>query len=918
MERVEEKKLDFKDTIFLPKTDFPMKANLAQKELEILEFWEKNSIYEKVLKERKEVFTVHDGPPYANGHIHLGHALNKVIKDITVKHALLSGKKAEFVPGWDCHGLPIEKEVEKKIGRDKPPVEIRKESRKYAQHFIEVQKNEFKRLGVFATYTKPYITMSPDYEAMIVRSINEIWKKGRIYSDQKPVFWCPVCITALAEAEVEYKIKKSPSIYVLFPAKFKKIGSSDTEFEKLFALVWTTTPWTIPGNFALAFHPSIKYVIAKKKDEKYIIVAEKLANILGEYEKVDTVVGSEFEGKVFSHPIFGRDSVGVIGDFVSEEEGTGIVHIAPGHGKEDYEVGKKYSLPVQSVLDEFGRGNQNSIKYNGIFYEEMNRKVIEDLKEKGFLFQEGEYEHSYPHCWRCKKPVVFRATRQWFIKVEDIRQDLIEQAKKVKWIPDWGITRMESTLASKPDWCISRQRAWGVPIPYFVCKNCGEYIWSEYAAEKIAEFTLEGEPDAWWEKDIKNFIPEDFRCFKCGSSEFEKGKDVLDVWIDSGLSFKYMKNKENFSFPADVYIEGTDQHRGWFQSSLTLSFLLEGIAPYKKVFTHGFILDEFKRKMSKSLGNVISPEDIIKEDGAEIVRLWAVFSDPTEDVKISERILSDVKDMYRKIRNTIRFMLGVLGDNPDSVPSKIFPQDIYFLSKLRGFEKEVLNYYDQMEYHKAARKIHNFADNVLSALYLDIIKDTIYCDSKDNPRRLSAQYTVFLALKSIIALSAPILSFLAEEAYFHMPEVFGFRKFESVFFETYDRMLLSKSNIIFEDEEKINKFFSEVEKIRKEFLEVIDKMRKAKEVGNSLEIELRISVPPFDFCSEEEMKQILEEFFIVSCVRFSVGEPKLIEVKKYENAKKCPRCWKYFEGENEICKRCESIIRYGNSTTMNI
>jgi isoleucyl-tRNA synthetase len=357
-----------------------------------------------------------------------------------------------------------------------------------------------------------------------------------------------------------------------------------------------------------------------------------------------------------------------------------------------------------------------------------------------------------------------------------------------------------------------------------------------------------------------------------------------------------------------VYIEGTDQHRGWFQSSLTLSFLLEGVAPYKKVFTHGFILDEFKRKMSKSLGNVISPEDIIKEDGAEIVRLWSVFSDPTEDVKISERILSDVKDMYRKIRNTIRFMLGVLGDNPDSVPSKIFPQDIYFLSKLREFEEEVLNYYDQMEFHRAARRIHNFADNVLSALYLDIIKDTIYCDSKDNPRRLSAQYTVFLALKSIVALSSPILSFLAEEAYFHMPEVFGFRKFESVFFETYDRMLLSKSKIIFENEEKINKFFSEVEKIRKEFLEVIDKMRKAKEVGNSLEIELKISVPPFNFCSEEEMKQILEEFFIVSCVRFSVGEPKLIEVKKYENAKKCPRCWKYFEGENEICKRCENVI----------
>ncbi len=905
--------MDYKQTIFLPKTSFPMKANLNELEPKIIEFWESKKIYERALSMKKEIFTVHDGPPYANGHIHLGHALNKVIKDITVKFSLLDGKKAVFIPGWDCHGLPIEKEVEKKLGKGKDTAEIRRESRKYAEYFVNIQMNEFKRLGVFAMWQKPYITMSPDYETVIVDSINEIWKKGRIYSYEKPVFWCPQCVTALAEAEVEYKTKKSPSIYVEFPAKFDELDGM--KIKNMRAIVWTTTPWTIPGNFALAFHPSIDYVVVRK-GEKHFIVAKKLVKVVGECEVIHETKGTTFEGKIFSHPIFPRDSIGVLADFVSDEEGTGIVHIAPGHGEEDFSVGRKYQLSVTSVLDEIGKGNEHS-GYEGIFYEEMNSLVVNDLKERGFLLSaEGWYEHSYPHCWRCKKPVVFRATRQWFIKVEDIKNKFLNEVKKVEWIPEWGNIRMESTLASRPDWCISRQRAWGVPIPFVVCKNCGEYIWSEFASNKIKEDIMRGEPDSWWEKDVSYFLPEGISCPKCGGKEFRKGSDILDVWIDSGLSFRYMKENrsEEFSFPAHLYIEGTDQHRGWFQSSLILSFLLEGRAPYKSVFTHGFILDEFKRKMSKSLGNVVSPEDIVKENGAEVVRIWSVFSDPTEDVKVSEKILSEVVDIYRKIRNTVRFMLGVLGDNPVVEPQKLHPLDIYILTELRDLEIDVIKNYRKMMYHKVLRGLYSFADRTLSALYLDIIKDTIYCDSKKSPRRKSTQYTVFRILLSFLILSAPILSFLAEEAYSHLPEVFGYKKKESVFFEEFQNILIS-SNMKFDNEEKIKKFFSMAENIREKINEISDIMKKNGKIRSSLELRVKVKFPHM----LDNTPSLLEEFFIVSHVDVdNSDEPALISVEKFEGAKKCPRCWKYFEMIErtmkfpDLCPRCEDVLSEQN------
>ena len=925
-------KKDYKDTIFLPKTSFPMKANLPSTEPKILEFWEKEKIYKKVLSEKvgSKNFTLHDGPPYANGHIHLGHALNKVIKDITVKFHLLKGEYAEFVPGWDCHGLPIEKEVEKKIGRDKHPAEIRRKSREYARKFVEIQKEEFKRLGVFATWETPYITMSPEYESMILHSINEVWRKGRIYSFEKPVFWCPHCITALAEAEVEYKNKKSPSIFVAFPSKDGEINGN--RFENLHAVIWTTTPWTIPGNFALAFKPDITYVVVKKGEKNFIVAKSlyerKIKEIFGEdSEVVGEFPGDVFDRKAFIHPIFGRESTGVLADFVSEEEGTGIVHIAPGHGAEDFEVGLKYKLPVVSVLDEFGKGNENSIKYKGMFYEEINSAVSQDIKEAGLLLYEGKYEHSYPHCWRCKKPIVFRATRQWFIKVDDIKGEIIDEVREVKWIPSWGKTRMESTLTARPDWCISRQRSWGVPIPFVICKNCGEYLWSEKVSEQIQKDIESGEPDSWWEKPVDHFLPTDTTCPKCGGNEFEKGKDVLDVWIDSGFSFRYVKEREGLKFPADLYVEGTDQHRGWFQSSLILSVLLEGKAPYKAVFTHGFILDEMRRKMSKSLGNVISPEDIIKENGAEIVRLWSVFSDPSEDVKISEKILAEVKDIYKKIRNTIRFMLGVTSSEGAMSETwkdikegkvKIFPQDIYFLIKLEELERNVIRSYENMEYHKVARLLHTFADRTLSGLYLDMIKDTIYCDFPDSERRKSAVRTVYLILRSYITLISPILSFLSEEAYSHMNEMLGFRKKKSVFFEMFKDNLISELGInkIYEErKDEIVSIFTSAERLREEIYTHIDAMRKRKEIGSSLEVKVKVGFPHhIEIGGEDRTAEVLEEFFIISEVEVSPGsEAKLVSISRYDEGKKCPRCWKYSEEigrakHKELCSRCSDVM----------
>ncbi|MCS7213536.1 MAG: isoleucine--tRNA ligase [Candidatus Calescibacterium sp.] len=904
---------DYKSTIFLPKTEFQMKANLPSTEPAFIEFWQNEKIFEKTQKEqRDQVFFLHDGPPYANGKIHLGHALNKIIKDITVKFNILDGKKVFFVPGWDCHGLPIEKEVEKKYGKNISPTEIRELSRKYAQEFIEIQKKDFIRLGVFGSWDKPYITMSPDYEALIVSAINEIWKKGKIYDHFKPVFWCPHCVTALAEAEVEYKDKTSPSIYVLFPAKFSELKGK--KFDNLFALVWTTTPWTIPGNFALAFGSSIKYVVAKR-DSQNFIVAEKLKDALGECEIVLELNGQEFEGKVFSHPIFHRDSVGVIADFVSEEEGTGIVHIAPGHGDEDFSVGIKYNIPVVSVLDEFGKGTRDSMKYEGLFYEKINESVVEDLRSSGLLFKAGKYQHSYPHCWRCKNPIVFRATKQWFIKVSDIKEDLIREIEKVNWIPPEGKRRISSAVLSRPDWCISRQRFWGCPIPYVKCKSCSEYIWSDFVAQRIIKDTLDGDGSSWWRKPVYEFLPEGFKCSRCGGTEFEKGKDILDVWIDSGLSFLYASDVLKISDVADIYIEGTDQHRGWFQSSLILSYLLQGKAPYRSVFTHGFILDEFKRKMSKSLGNVVSPEDIIKEDGAEIVRIWSVYSDPSEDVKISEKILSEVKDIYRKVRNTIRFMLGVLGDNPQEKPKVFNEIDRYILFSTSEFEKEVLEDYKHMQYHKIVRRIHSFCDRTLSRIYLDVIKDTIYCDSKTSERRKGAQYAVFLILRSLIILISPIFSFLAEEAYQKIPEVFGFKKKKSVFLERFENNLvssvLSKNEL---DITGISEFFKYSLEIREKINEIADSMRKSGKVGSSLELKAKVFVPPDLTRNIENQEKILEELFIISKVEIfseKFDTDKSFVLEKYEDAVKCPRCWKYHEQKNnkdQLCKRCLEFV----------
>lgn len=881
---------DYKQTLLLPKTNFPMKANLAEREKEILKFWEEKEIYKNALEGKSKIYTLHDGPPYANGPIHLGHALNKIIKDITVKYRILAGYKARFIPGWDCHGLPIEHEVEKMIGRDNP-TKIRRECRKHAERFIEVQRKEFKKLGIFGEWDNPYITMSKEYEAKTLEALLILNEKGLIYRSLRPVFWCSNCRTALAEAEVEYRSKKSASIFVAFPQ------------DDLSALIWTTTPWTIPGNFALCVNPEIEYVVIETEIGKFLVSKGSLKRLPISGKVIRELKGENLEGMKFKHPFYPRESPVTLGNFVSEEEGTGIVHIAPGHGEEDWLVGLKLSIPIISVVDEEGRMTKDTGFLKGLDHETASNEVVKTLREKGLLLGEGEFEHSYPHCWRCKKPIIFRATAQWFIKIDELREKVLEEIEKVKWYPEWAKTRMYLTLKSRPDWCISRQRNWGVPIPYVICKRCGEATLSNDVIRKTADAVRKIGVEAWWEMSLNSFLPEGFLCPNCGAKDFDKGKDILDVWIDSGISFWAVLGEDDLNKPADLYVEGTDQHRGWFQSSMIMGCALEGKAPYKAVLTHGFILDQFRRKMSKSLGNVISPEDIVSEYGAEIIRLWVVYEDPREDVKISEDILKEVVDIYRKIRNTIRFMLGNIEDFKDPLPDeKLLPQDAYILKKFYDLMDEVRAEYENARYHIVMRKIYLFCDKELSSFYLDIVKDRLYCEAKHSEKRISCQTVILRIVKGLIVALSPILSFTSEEAYKFVGEK------ESTFLESFP-----KGEIKREDMDKILKLFEFTLRMRSEVLKKIEVMRKEKIVGNSLEAAVSIKIPTFDF---EEWKISPEDFFkevfIVSKVSVEEGEgtPEIFKAP----GNKCQRCWTYSEkvGENlkypDLCPRCFKVM----------
>ncbi len=742
--------MDYRATLNLPQTKFKMKANLAQKEPEYLKRWEKEGLYKQLQNSsgNKPLFVLHDGPPYANGHIHLGTAFNKILKDIILKSRRMAGFNAPYIPGWDCHGLPIEHNVDKELGEKKnsiPKLAKRGACRKYAEKWIKSQKAEFKRLGVLGDWDKPYLTMTFDYEASIAREFNRFLLSGSVVRNKKPVYWCSTCTTALAEAEVEYHDHRSPSIYVKFPVR-EDISDVDPALagDKVFVVIWTTTPWTLPANLAVALHPDFDYAAVEVAGETWILAKELVEKVMAEAGIEDFAVKSTFsatglEKRNCRHPFMDRDSLIVLADYVTTDAGTGCVHTAPGHGTDDYHTGLRYGLDILSPLDNQGIYTAEAGPYAGLRVPEVNGKIIEDLEASGMLVQQAAIEHSYPHCWRCKKPVMYRATPQWFISMEknDLRTKSLAEIEKVTWTPSWGMQRIYSMVEGRPDWCLSRQRSWGVPITVISCNDCGEIVRSEELVAKIDELFKKEGADAWFRHDIATFLGEGATCPSCGSASLNKEEDILDVWFDSGVSHAAVcEQRQELRSPADLYLEGSDQHRGWFQSALLTSVGTRERAPFHGVLTHGYVVDGEGKKMSKSVGNVVAPGEVIEKYGAEILRLWVSSEDYRDDVKVSDEILRQVSDAYRKIRNTIRYMLGNLYDfdpSRNTVAASDLPElDRWALGKYEELKRRVLAGYDKYEFHTIYHGLNYFCGTTMSAFYLDIIKDRLYTSGTDS------------------------------------------------------------------------------------------------------------------------------------------------------------------------------------------
>jgi len=906
-----------------------MRGNLPKREPETLKFWEEVDIYGKLLKEHEcdDLFVLHDGPPYANGHIHIGHALNKILKDIVVKSKFLQGYRAPFVPGWDCHGLPIERAVFKQIKKRKDevdPLKVRRLCREYAQKWVSTQREEFIRLGVFGDWKNPYITMDPKYQADIVRELGKFYEKGLVYRAKKPVYWCPSCVTALAEAEIEYFDETSPSIYVAFEVEDSKGRLPDNSY----LVIWTTTPWTLPANVAVAVNPELKYAVLKSSGKNFI-VAENLVEDFKEKtgiegEVVKVLSGRELEGVTYKHPFLDRKGKVVLADYVASDTGTGLVHIAPGHGEEDYQVGLKYGLPVLVPVDDYGRFNEEAPSWlRGEKIWDANRLIIDRLKESSHLLYSGKITHSYPHCWRCKGKVIFRATPQWFIAMDrgrpSLREIALSEIERVRWIPEWGRVRIRNMVEGRPDWCISRQRIWGVPIVAFYCEKCGEVIYSKEIADRVADIFEERSADAWYELSPEELLPEGFKCPKCGGDKFRKETDILDVWFDSGSSHAaVLERRAELSWPADLYLEGSDQHRGWFQASLLESCGTRGRAPYRAVLTHGFTLDEKGRKMSKSVGNVVSPLDVVKRYGAEILRLWVASENFTEDVRISDNILKKVSEVYKKIRNTLRFMIGNLYD---FTPEKALPYeelreiDRWALNRFYQLRDEIIENYNDYKFNRIFRRIYEYCSVELSSIYLDISKDTLYCEHPESKKRRSSQTAIYRILYGLTTLIAPILSFTAEEVYRLIP---GADK-ESVFLDEFppacddlDAEILDRWNRLIEVKGAVNRA---LERIRKEGL-----------ISHSLEASVDIYAGgelysllkeyeeelPFIFITSQASVKPLDEAPSSSIVDEELG---IRLVAKRATGEKCQRCWIYSpsvgkDGEYpDVCRRCAEVLR---------
>jgi len=905
--------MDYKKTLNLPATEFPMKANLAKREPEQLKYWEESRLYEKIRSASKgsELFILHDGPPYANGYIHIGTALNKILKDIIVRSRQMDGFDAVYVPGWDCHGLPIEHNVDKELGEKKKDLsmaQVRKLCRSYAEKFIDIQREEFKRLGVMGEWENPYLTMNYAYEATIARECGKFALNGSLFRSKKPIYWCSTCQTALAEAEVEYHDETSPSIFV----KFSLQDDISTEVKevldkKVFVVIWTTTPWTIPANMAIAFHPDFEYVaVDVGNNEVFIMAGELVESCMSAFGITDYKILADIDPKMLErkrcmHPLYNRESILILADHVTLEAGTGCVHTAPGHGREDYEVSLRYDIDVYSPIDDKGCFTKDVKFFSGQFVFDANKNVSAKLQEAGALISEETIEHSYPHCWRCKEPVIFRATPQWFISMEKtgLRKKTLEEIDKVEWIPSWGKERIYSMIENRPDWCVSRQRAWGVPITVFYCDKCEALHINQEIIDSICTAFEKHGADIWFEKDTDEFLPEGAVCEKCGNTSFVKETDILDVWFDSGVSHAAVLEQRSYlRWPADLYLEGSDQHRGWFHSSILTAVGTRGAAPYKAVLTHGYVVDAHGKKMSKSLGNIVAPSEVIDKYGAEILRLWVSASDYRDDIRISEKFLKQLSDAYRRIRNTCRFLLGNLADfNPekDSVSYKLMPDiDRFALHRLSELIEKTRKAYDTYEFHLVYHALYNYCTLDLSAFYLDILKDRLYTSPPKSKERRSAQTVMYSMLDSMVRLMAPILSFTAEEIWSFMPE--QKKKEESVHLAS-----LPEVNENRKDENLAEKWNRLLE-IRSEVTKALEEARAKKIIGHPLDAAVTIS------CSKE-MNDILYSYADDLKSIFIVSKASLVDGERFSDAyesseieglsvkveiaegDKCERCW---------------------------
>lgn len=919
---------DYKETLHLPQTDFPMKANWGEREPKFLKQWEEGKLYQKIVEKNKKKapFLLHDGPPYANGNIHYGTILNKTLKDIVVKYKNMSGHLCHFIPGWDCHGLPIELEVDKELGPKKlkmDPLEIRQACRDYAMKFVNIQRDEFKRLGGIGDWEHPYLTVDTSYEAAIVRELGRFVKKGSLYRGKKPVFWCPSCKTALAEAEVEYADHQSPSITVKFrlkeEEKMRRQWGLNTK-EPIFLIIWTTTPWTLPANLGVALHPQFNYVAVRIRGEIWILAEGLLQKFLQTLGSPDCEVAVQFSAKEIEHlhllhPLLDRDSLIMVGGHVTLEAGTGCVHTAPGHGQEDYVLGQKYGLEVFAPIDAGGKFTQEvGIDWLvGKFVEAANQPIIEHLRQKGTLVGEEKITHSYPHCWRCKKPIVFRATEQWFISMEHghLRQEVLRAIAQVRWIPEWGSHRITGMIQNRPDWCVSRQRLWGVPIVAVICEGCGLSHTEAAWIEKVAKIFEEGKgSDEWFGLDVAKIVPKGFACPQCGGKKFRKEKDILDVWFDSGVSFAaVMEQREKPDAVADLYLEGSDQHRGWFHTSLLTSVATRGRAPYAEVLTHGFVVDSEGKKFSKSAKNYIPPANVLKQYGAEMLRFWVANEDYRSDIRFSEEILTRLVDSYRKIRNTCRYLLGNLYDfkpGEDELPyEKLLEIDRWVLHRLQEVICKMQRAYDHLEFHLVAQTLIRFCAVELSSLYLDILKDRLYTEAKSGLKRRAAQTVLFQILKTLTPWMAPILSFTAEEVWEKIPSFKS--KAPSVFLVD-----LPKTDPKWEDTalgERWERFF----RIREVVTKALEKARGAKFIGNALEAKIILQAASDQEKFLQSFGEDLADLFIVSEVVFGKAKGEWV----FETAdvvglkvgvekaagKKCARCWKY-RADADLCGRC--------------